>query len=133
MERKPIYETKVFIYKGHRYKVSHRDSYSPELCGFTYYVFGKVDPDKTIKETKYSFDDAGDFHGGVTYCHHIKHRTNDNPQEKWQQDSEYYEIGCDYAHLGDENRHYNLDYVCFDAENTIDKLIEAGLLDNLEK
>lgn len=132
VDLKPIYVSKVFRYKGHRYKVTKSEGYRPGMSGFTYYIYAGVDPAKTIEETKTAFDSAGEFHGGVTYCHLIKHRTFDqpDPNEKWQQDNEYYEIGCDYAHLGDDYQNYTESKVCFDAEFTIYKLIEAGLLED---
>ena len=131
-ERKPVYTYKVFSYRNHRYKVSHHEPYTPEMSGFTYYVYLNVDPTKTIKEVEDACH-VGEFHGGITYCHHVKHRTHDNPVEPWQHGYEFYEVGCDYAHYGDENRGYTENEICFDAENTIDKLIEAGLLPDKEK
>ena len=55
------------------------------------------------------------FHGGCTW--YSKERGFDG-------DEKVIKIGCDYSHLWDEGRYYNLNIVISDLRNTIDKFLE---------
>lgn len=56
-----------------------------------------------------------DWHGGITL--YEKKRGEDNVVKG-------YRLGCDYAHLWDKNKQYNLDCVVKEAQHSIDKLWE---------
>lgn len=139
--RKPILEQKTFEHRGHRYEVSRNlklidqlSSTSYPVSGFCYYIFSADDETRSISETKRLFETTGDFHCGVTYCQKIINKSfDDNPENKsWMADQTFYKIGCDYNHYWDEAKVYDIDFVCMEAERTIDNLIDAGLLKNKE-
>ena len=57
------------------------------------------------------------FHGGITYTQlHIVNGARGDPR--------VLEVGCDYAHLGDENFTYTQESLAVDAMSTIDSLHE---------
>ncbi len=120
---------KFFEYKQYTYMVGYRDTTFSYKTNYTYYIYTSVNPKLTIEETAILYEEAGDFHGGVTYCRRITEEFRDQPKEAWEQDDYYYKIGCDYSHAWDQGKQYSEASVCKDAENTIDLLIKAGLLE----
>ncbi|MDX1902117.1 MAG: hypothetical protein SFW66_08995 [Gammaproteobacteria bacterium] len=137
MERKEKCKSWDFSYRDHNYEVRQTpkfdfDSSLSHLSGFTYYILTKnIDGDLNDIESKF---DVGEFHGGITYCrrHIVQSFSKPDPSYKWQADTTYLKIGCDYAHIWDDGSE-TLDDVCRDAERTIDKLIEAELIEDKEK
>ena len=56
-----------------------------------------------------------DWHGGITY--YSKHGIDGNPI--------VIEAGCDYAHIWDDGKNYQLNQILHDCQNTIDELWSA--------
>lgn len=123
----------VFTYRDNNFEIrkNTQTSYRPNLSGFTYYIFSK-DIDGCPREIADKFE-VGDFHCGITYSKRITEESFKNPEnEPWRMPVSYLKFGCDYAHLYDDGRE-TLESVKWDAMRTIDKLIEAGLLEERKK
>lgn len=136
---KPLSINKIFKHRGINFKITEWRFNDPRetKVNFNYYLFFNehnsiFTRDTAIKEVKRTCDEIGDFHGGVSYCHKVLDKTSDDPKERWQQDSYWFEVGCDYSHLWDSERSYDLDDILIDAIHSVECLIENGIYKNKE-
>ncbi len=125
------------IYKGVRFEISKHKNYDKKDCWCHYIILAidsQMSPENAdqfwLKPRYHKYSESGvehtfydyyesiigkiSFHGGCTW-----YSKESNEDEKRRQ----VKIGCDYNHLWDEGKCYNVDYVYEQVKETIDSLI----------
>lgn len=97
-----------------------------EPDAWTYYIYlcvddipEKYDPESFWMKTRDSYSGHSilanlEWHWGITYFRKVA---------GFDDEKRRIQVGCDYLHLEDEERHYNLDYIKNDVKRTIESFL----------
>lgn len=118
-------------YKGIKFEIIHWYLIEKEVWNYYLLIYknqlparlqneANLKPEDGVGRHKYYaysdsiFSELG-WHGGITFY-----------QKEFDEEGELlgYKVGCDYIHYWDEGKHYDLNRLLYDCQNSIDKLWE---------